>query len=128
MRNYIAGPLALVIPLMAFSQQVNSFQGKWAGTMVAKNGGEVSIELVINEAAGTWRLIARGMQGKNNQCFGKNFPVKVISHSETGLELDIDGASVLQGCIDQTATLKSSDNKTLEGALRDGRTVKVVRQ
>jgi hypothetical protein len=52
----------------------------------------------------------------------------VIAPSATDLSIKIDGAKVLQGCLDQTATFKLADGKSLEGALGDGRPVTLSRK
>lgn len=112
----------------ATSQTAGSFSGKWAGSTKNMGGGDLVVDLVIGDGAGTWRFVRQGNQGKNNPCLEKDFPVVVVSQSASELSLKIDGAKVLQGCLDQVATLKSADGKLLEGTLDDGRPVSLTRR
>jgi hypothetical protein len=112
----------------AVCAQAAPFDGKWTGTMMGKGGGELAVELVIAQASGTWRFVPRGSQGKNNQCLGKEFPIAVTSQSEWAIEFAIKGATVLAGCIDQSAILKAPSANALEGILEDGRSLRLSRQ
>lgn len=112
----------------ATSQTAGSFSGKWAGSTKNMGGGDLVVDLVIVDGAGTWRFVRQGNQGRNNPCLEKDLPVVVVSQSASELSLKIDGAKVLQGCLDQVATLKSADGKLLEGTLDDGRPVSLTRR
>jgi len=117
-----------VLAAAATSQTAGSFSGKWAGSTKSMDGGDLAVDLVLIEGAGTWRFVRQGNQGKNNPCLEKDFPVVVVSQSASELSLKIDGAKVLQGCMDQSATFKSADGKLLEGTLADGRPVSLTRK
>ena len=118
--------LILLSASTAFSQQSDSLLGKWTGFMTSQGGRETAVELVIGDTGGTWRFTLQG--GGKNPCLGKAFPVSVTAHSATELSLDINGAKVLKGCIQTSASLTSSDGKSLQGKLGDGRRVKLSRQ
>ena len=117
----------MTLATAAFPQSA-PFDGKWTGTIMAKGGGELAVELVIAQASGTWRFVPRGSQGKNNQCLGKDFPIAVTSQSEWAIEFAIKGTTVLAGCIDQSAILKAPSARVLEGILDDGRNLRLSRQ
>jgi hypothetical protein len=127
MRSHLAAALLASLSTAACSQAAQ-FDGKWTGTMMGKGGGELGVELTIAQASGTWRFVPRGTQGRNNQCLGKEFPVAVTSQSEEAIEFAIKGASVLAGCIDQSAILKAPSASVLEGMLEDGRRLRLSRQ
>lgn len=111
----------------ALAQQPAPLQGKWVGFMKGQGLGELNVELVVAESGGSWRFYPRGNSGLRNPCVGKEFPIVVKSQNATDLVFEIKGSQVMQGCIDQAATLKSTDGKTLEGALGDGRSVSLAR-
>ena len=109
------------------AQQTNVFAGTWSGVM-STQAGDIPVTLVLTEAAGAWRMGAKGGMARRNPCLEKDMPVVVKSHSSTELAIAIEGATVLKGCIDATANLKSTDGKNLEGSLNDGRRVKLNRK
>ncbi len=119
---------AALITLPSAAQQTSSLAGKWSGVMTTQKGVEVGVELALTEAGGTWHMSIRGGMGRQNPCLRRDFPVAVKSQSATELTMHINGASVLRGCIDATATLTSTDGKHLEGTLDDGRSVKLTRR
>lgn len=120
-------PAVLLFVVADLSAQTpGSLQGKWSGKTQSQVGGELAVELVIAESNGTWRFIPRGTQ-RNNPCLGKDFPVSVISQSSAELSIEIKGSSVMQGCSDFSATLKSGDGKSLEGELSGGRHISLTR-
>ena len=112
----------------ALAQQPAPLHGKWLGVIKGQGGGELSVELVLAETGSTWRFLPRGNQGHRNPCVGREFPVVLKSQTATELSFEIRGAQILQGCINQTATLTSTDGKTLEGSLADGRAVSLSRE
>jgi hypothetical protein len=48
--------------------------------------------------------------------------------AESELTFAIQGEKVLDGCINESATLKVVDAKTLKGTLTDGRSMTLVRK
>lgn len=126
-RSYFLGTFALLMPVLVLSQQANPFAGRWSGSiaMSRNNGQQVQLELSITQTGGTWRLIGRA---KGDPCLGKDFPIVVTSQSEMELQVEVKGASVLQGCMDQAAILKTSDMKHVDGVLADGTAFQLVRQ
>ena len=119
---------ALVISVISstiYAQQSSSLLGKWSGTMSTAGGGELAVELILSETAGTWRFVPRGLT--RNNCLGKDFPVAVTAHSATEIKFEVRGASVIPGCINSSVVLKAVDGNRLEGSLDDGRVVKLSR-
>lgn len=126
-------PCRAVFMLAAFGTaslaQATDFQGKWTSQLISKSGKDQVIELVLNESDGTWLMVPQtGKSGKSDPCVGKEFPVAVVSQSSPDIVLEINGSKVIAGCINQGASLKLMDGKTLEGSLKDGRALKFVRQ
>jgi hypothetical protein len=119
--------IVFALPLAAMGQQSNSLQGKWMGTLTGNSGGKFIVELVVAQSTGTWRFIARGNQARGNPCLGKVFPVVVTSESEAEIRFTVNSSSVVPGCIDQVAVLKSTGANSLEGEIADGRVVKLSR-
>ncbi|WP_077035709.1 hypothetical protein [Pelomonas sp. KK5] len=111
---------------MAHAQ--SGFQGKWVGTAAKATGEPVQIQLVIAKAGGTLRLEQAQGYVTRDQCLDRDIPVTVNSQTESELNVSIKGNTVLKGCIDETATLKLVDGKTLQGTLQDGRTMKLVKK
>lgn len=108
--------------------QTASYQGKWTGHATASNGSEIRIDLTIKEAGGTLRTSLSKNYVTVDPCFDRDIPVVVQSQTESELTVAIQGGKVLRGCIDETATLKLIDAKTLQGTLKDGRSVKLMRK
>jgi hypothetical protein len=96
--------------------------------MKGKGGGDNMLELTIGEAGGTWHMKAEGNRGRGNACFGRDFPVVVTPKSPSEVSIEIKGAQILQGCIDETGVLKLVDGKAIEGSLADGRTFTLTRR
>lgn len=96
--------------------------------MTTHVGDEAGVELSIAASEGTWRMSMLGSKGAKNPCLRRDFPVTVEARSATELFVDINGASVLKGCITTSGVLTSADGNTLEGALKDGRKVKLNRK
>ena len=115
----------LVVVAGLSAQTLGSLQGKWSGKTESQVGGELAVELVIAESKGTWRFIPRGTQ-RNNPCLGKDFPVSVISQSSTELSIEITGSSVMQGCSDFSATLKSAMESHLKANFPAGGTLALL--
>jgi hypothetical protein len=111
----------------AVSQQAGPFQGKWSGSMPGQSENQLGVELEVGDTTGTWRMTPQGNWGLKNPCFKRLFPVTVTSQSTTELRIEINGAKVLQGCMNQSAFFKQVDANTLEGELGDGRLVKLSR-
>jgi hypothetical protein len=111
----------------AFAQQ-GSHVGAWAGTMVGNGGRDVPLEVKLEETSGTWRMSASGAGagGKHNPCFGKDMPV-AVERKDDNVLLDVHGGKVVQGCMDQRATLTLSGNR-MTGALADGRSVSLTKK
>lgn len=118
----------VLLSFPAISQQSTSLVGKWSGVMSTQKGGEVSVELDVAETGGTWRMSMPGGKGRNNPCLERDIPVTIKSLSTAELSIDINGASVIKGCIDASASLRSTDGKHLQGSLTDGRRVSLSRK
>jgi len=126
-RKLVTALIILASPA-AFSQQPGTFQGKWSGPMKGQGGGDNTLELTIGEAGGTWHMTADGNRGRANACLRRDFPVVVTPKSPSEVSIEIKGAQILQGCIDQTGVLKLVDGKAIEGSLADGRTFTLTRR
>ncbi len=129
MRNYVASFILLGLVQTAIAQQGNTLMGNWVGTMQGLSGNQLNVELTLGESSGVFLMRPpRGNAGRSNQCFGKDFPVSVSSQSSSEAAIEIKGASVLPGCIDQSVTFKSADGKSMEGVLPDGRQIRLSRK
>ncbi len=124
--NVVASSLFLIASIVHAQQP--AFQGKWTGTAATSTGSPVQVDLVIANAGGTLRLSQSAGYVTRDQCLDRDLPVAVNSQTETELVVEIKGSTVLRGCIDETATLKLIDGKTLQSTLKDGRTMKLVRK
>ena len=123
-RNFLATALALSLA-PAFAQST-SYAGKWTGTMEGNGGRQVPVEVTLAESSGTWRMMLQGAPGRNNPCIGKALPLTYEAVGDQ-VRLDIQGAQLIAGCIDQPAALTHA-NGQLTGTLRDGRAVTLTKQ
>ncbi len=112
---------------IAHAQQP-ALQGKWTGQATNSTGAQVQVDLVVAKAGATLRLSQSGGYVTRDECLDRDIPVSVTSQSDSEMVVAIQGAKVLRGCLDETATFKLTDPKTLQGTLKDGRTVKLVRK
>lgn len=114
----------------AWAQDAGPYAGTWIGTMKSKVGGEVRVDLVLQGAAGTWRMSTpdRTARGRVNPCLERDFPVAVASQGDGQLQFDVQGDKVIKGCVDQRATLSGSGADRLEGQLNDGRALSFTRR
>jgi len=129
MRNHLASLICLALVQSAIAQQGNGLAGNWVGTMPGLSGNQLGVELAIAESGGTFRMKPpSGNVGRNNPCFGRDFPVTIVSQSASEAVVQINGSALLPGCIDQTVTFKSADGKSMEGSLPDGRQIKLNRK
>lgn len=122
----VAGVLFLFASLA--HAQPASYQGKWTGTVTASNGSQIRVNVTIAKDGGTLRTSPGSNTVTIDQCHDRDIPIIVQSQTASELTVAIKGASVLKGCIDETATLKLIDPKTLQSTLQDGRVVKLTRK
>ncbi len=108
------------------AQQQPTIDGKWTGTVPNLQGNPLNIEVVLQGQSGSWRMTPQSGPGRNNPCFGRELPI-TVTQSESQVTIEILGDKVIQGCMNQTASMKLLDPKTLEGALKDGRPIKLSR-
>ena len=110
------------VQAFAFAQH-SPYVGTWTGTMKGNGGGNVGVQVKLEETTGIWRMTASGTGagGNHNPCFGKDMPVAVERNGDTIL-LDVSGDKVMPGCMNQRATLMLSGDQ-MSGTLADGRAV-----
>src|ERR1700710_2528627 len=116
-----------LLPLPVAAQQPDPFSGKWSGTVSSNNAAEMTLDVTLAGAAGTYRVSGHGTQARNNPCLGKNFPVEVTSQTKGEVKSDVKKSSLINGCPDQSITLHSAGGNLLEGATADGRAIKLSR-
>jgi hypothetical protein len=123
-KAYIAAAI-LLLAFPAQAQQTATLLGTWSGTYKGR-GSELGVTMIVKETGGTWTFSPIGATGQRNPCVGKSLPVVVKSRTDTELVIEIEGARVLQGCLDATVRLRSG-GKTLRGLMEDGRSVTLAR-
>ncbi|MFT7776502.1 hypothetical protein [Roseateles sp.] len=119
--------LLLLAATFAHAQQP-SFQGTWTGQAVSGTGSQVRVVLTIAGNGGKLRLSPSVNYVTTDQCHDRDIPVVVEAQTESELTFAIQGEKVLHGCINESATLKVVDAKTLKGTLKDGRSMTLVRK
>ncbi len=123
--------LSLALCGATLHAQPPDLSGKWRGTLETKSGtAPMELYVVIKGRTGTLRmsLSARALgSGRLGACYDRDLPLEVVEPTDTDVVLDVQGAKVLQGCLNQKARLKLVDGKTLEGTLADGRAMKLTR-
>jgi hypothetical protein len=108
-----------------FAQQTGPFEGKWNGTMQIGGGRSLPIEASFDTTGGKWRIT---VSNRENPCMNRDLPLSITSQSQSELVFALNGSKVLVGCSDATIALKLIDNKTLEGAVDDGRKVRLTKE
>jgi hypothetical protein len=126
----ISHTAAAVLFVLASSvhAQPSPYDGKWAGFATSSTGAEVRVELKLGKDGGSVRFAQMMNYTTIDQCAERDLPVVVESHTPSALTISIKGGAVLKGCLEETATLKVLDNKTLQGTLKDGRSMKLSRE
>ena len=120
-------PIAiLLLALPAQAQQTSTLLGNWSGTFKGR-GSELGVAMTVKATGGTWTFLPSGATGQRNPCVGKALPVVVKSRTDTELVIEIEGARVLQGCLDANVRLRSPNGKSLAGLFEDGRSVSLSR-
>lgn len=119
--------LLVLCTSFAFAQQ-STFDGKWSGPATSPSAGDIQVDLTIAKSGGTLRYEQKVNYTAIDQCANRDIPVSVVSQTATEMVIAIQGAKVLKGCFDETATLKIVDGKTLQSTLKDGRTMKLSRK
>lgn len=119
---------AVCLPVAAWAQSSSNLQGVWVGTYATAQGGELTAQLTVAESTGVWRFLRQGNQNRKNPCLEKDFPIEVLSQSATDLEIKVNGAEVLQGCINGKTRLHSADGQTLQGTMGGDRAVSFTRK
>lgn len=120
--------LSLVLFCAASQSQESRYEGRWHGALATPDGNQLDVDLAIKGSTGTWRMRLHSLAaGRLSPCLDRDLPVVVLSESDTELVIHIQGAKVMQGCLNQRARFQPVDGKTLEGRLGDGRTMKLSR-
>ena len=127
MRAFHRAAAVLVLFASAAYAQQGTYIGKWTGTATASNGSTVRVNVNMTKDGGTLRTSPGSNTVTIDQCHDRDIPITVQSQTATEVVIAIKGASVLKGCIDETATLKMSDANTIQSTLQDGRVVKLTR-
>ena len=126
MRNSIkvASSLLLFVSLAHADQP--AYQGKWTGSATNSTGAQVQVALEIKQTAGKLRLSQSSGYVTRDECLDRDIPVAITSQTDSEMIIAIQGEKALRGCIDETATLKLVDPKTLQATLKDGRSMKLT--
>lgn len=119
--------LLVLFTSFALAQQ-STFDGKWSGPATSPSAGDIQVDLKIAKSSGTMRYEQKVNYTTADQCANRDIPVSVVSQTATEMVIAIQGAKVLKGCFDETATLKLVDGNTLQSTLKDGRTMKLNRK
>ena len=106
--------------------QSEAFVGRWSGTMQVSEGRELPLEVTINETSGAWKMVLVGPRGRANPCLGRDLPMTVEAKGDS-VVLDIRGAEVLAGCLNQRVTLTLTGGQ-LSGQFPSGSAVKLTKK
>ena len=120
--------LALVASVAQAQTAAPNYQGQWTGMATAATGAQVRVLLTIKGQGGVLRMTPSANYVTIDQCHDRDLPLSVESQTASELNISIKGDTVLKGCLTETATLKAIDANTLQGTLKDGRTMQLVRK
>jgi len=103
-----------------------AFDGKW-GVSLGGNGTS-KVEVLLGDGKGTWTHFGGGGASKNNPCLNKKFPAVVKTATESEVTIDIDGGSVVKGCLTETIVLHPGVDGVWTGTLASGTTMTWTRE
>ena len=115
--------VAAIYSALASAQSTpESLLGRWSARSVSPvSGFELRVELVLAEAGSTWTYTPGAGPSRDNPCFKKAFPVRVIAASAPELTLQVDGSTAQAGCPDFVVVLKRINETTYDAQFADGR-------
>ena len=114
-KSFVAAFAAIALPA-AFA--ASPFDGKWIVHIDGFN--RISTEVVLTDGKGTFTTYASGVIAKNDPCMNKRLPIVVKAASDTEVAVDIDGNSVLKGCLSGSFVLHPGADGTWTGTLPAG--------
>ena len=107
---------------LALAQATPEFLGHWSARSVSPTSGfELRVELVLAESGGTWTYTPGVGPSRDNPCFKKAFPVRVIAATAPEVTLQVDGSTAMAGCPDFVVLLRRVNEKTYDAQFADGR-------
>lgn len=115
----------LLVVATVLAQQPNQYNGTWRVEFDSKKGVAREGTVVIKDQGGTWDVLH---QKKNDPCAGRAAPISIQRVTEDELVFEISTSKALTGCEDRVVKLRRTDEKTLQGAIDDGRKIRLVRQ
>ena len=117
-----------VCSALALAQTAPEFLGHWSASSVSPTSGfELRVELVLAESGSTWTYTPGAGPSRDNPCFKKAFPVRVIAATAPELTLQVDGSTARAGCPDFAVVFKRVNAMTYDARFADGRHLEFVR-
>ena len=107
------------------AQEPNPYNGTWRAEYASQQGAAREGTVVIKDQGGTWDMAGTS---RGNPCIGRAVPISIQRATADELVFEISRSKALTGCKDGVATLKRTDEKTLQGEFDEGRKIKLVRQ
>lgn len=107
-----------IVAALPTARAATPFDGKWTVSF-----GQWSVsagEVTLIEGKGSWIIFAPNKAAITNPCFNRHLPAVVKSASDAEVMIDIDGNSVLAGCLTETLILHPGANGTWTGVLGSG--------
>ena len=102
------------------------FDGTWNVSL--SDGAKKQVEVSLSDGKGTWTHFGGGAASKNNPCVNKKLPAVVKSATDSEVAIDIDGNSVVKGCLTETVVLHPGAGGTWTGTLASGVTMTWTRE
>lgn len=119
----------MLLNFAAQAQNLTPLTGDWSGHVTPATGGkQIQVELKIQESSATYKAMGSANEMKHNPCLGRERPAAVVTRraSPTEVILHVEAAEIA-GCPKLTVRLTRVDDKTLEGELKNGASVKLTR-
>jgi len=116
MRRFFIAAFAVITLPAAFA--ASPFDGKWIVHVDGLNRS--STDVVLADGKGTFTTYASGVIAKNDPCMNKQLPAIVKAASDTEVTIDVDGNSVLKGCLSASLVLHPAADGAWTGALPEG--------
>lgn len=129
LRTRLACALLLCAAPAAWSQETDSdvHDGNWTVTLQGSDGSKRSARLTVSDFGGFWQDLPARSGAMDKACTGRRFPITVQRSLPELMQFMVWGTSLAPHCPNLAAELKPVDERTLEGTLDNGMTIRMAR-
>jgi hypothetical protein len=127
--GFTLGVASMLVSFGAGAQQLTPMTGKWTGSVVPTHGGkQIQVELKVEESSATYKASGSANDIKHNPCLGRERPASITTRRASPNEVTLHvEAGEIADCPKFTVRLTRVDDKTLEGVMKNGSSVRLTR-